>query len=159
MTIDIISYTSEQIAELTTEQLLEVRSAQRKKNVLLAERDKKIKECKQKLIDNGMMHSSAWQLMQEYYVTLYEAKVSDLREELLFYLHYLVKPETEEETNPYPLDYALSEVERYQVVKEYYETTYTDGTERFEVFKNDAVARQYLGELYATLYDVFLESV
>ncbi len=58
-------------------------------------------------------------------------------------------------TPPYSVDYALSEEDRMAVVKEYYETTYSDATERFTAFSNDTFAREYLGEMYAPLYHYF----
>ena len=41
-------------------------------------------------------------------------------------------------------------------MKNYYEETYTNADELFEVFVQDTVAPQYVGELYAPLYDHFL---
>ena len=157
MEIDIISYTAEQFAELTAEQLKEVRSAQLKKDKLEKALAARLLEEKQRMIENGTYLSSAWPLLKAKLQQDYNAEVAILRDGLLFYLHYSSKPE-EETGAPYPLDYSLSETERYKAVKAYYETTYSDGTERFNAFKQDAVARKYLGELYATLYDVFLES-
>ena len=57
---------------------------------------------------------------------------------------------------PYEVDYALSYEERLSVVKSYYEETYTNAQERFDEFRKDTVAPQYLGELYMPLYDYFL---
>ena len=41
------------------------------------------------------------------------------------------------------------------IVKEYYETTYTDEYERYAAFKKDEFAKVYIGELYAPLHDYF----
>ena len=57
---------------------------------------------------------------------------------------------------PYTINYAMTIEERLAVVRAYYESTYTDATERFEAFKADKVAPNYLGEEYAPLYDYYL---
>ena len=83
-------------------------------------------------------------------------EIETLREGLLMYLHYTVKPKEEEViSTPYDVDYSLSVTERYYQVKEYYESDYEDAQNRFEAFQNDEVAEKYLGELYYTLYDYF----
>lgn len=158
MELNIISYTAEQLAALTAEQLKEVRSAQLKKNALEKALAERLFQEKQKLVEKGTYYSDSWALLQKKLKDEHDSEVEILREGLLFYLHYSVKPEQEEEqTSPYPLDYSLSDRERYLIVRDYYEATYSDGVERFNAFKADTVARQYLGELYAALYDYFLE--
>ncbi|MBQ8309070.1 MAG: hypothetical protein IJX96_04475 [Clostridia bacterium] len=156
MIIDIISYTDAQYAALTEEQLLEVKSAQLKKNKLdLALEEAKLKE-KHRLIDNGIFLSKTWALYCEKLQAEHDSEVENLRESLLFYLRFSAKAETEEESGVgYTVDYALSIEERFAIVKQYYEINYTDETERFEAFKADKVAVAYLGELYAPLYDYF----
>ena len=154
MEIDIISYTAEQLAELTPEQLKEVRSAQLKKNKMAKDLEERLAKERQKLIHKGTYFSDAWGLLQKQLRKEHDKEVEILRDGLLFFLHYSSKPDAEA---PYPLDYSLSAEERFYVVQGYYQNAYTDGTERFNAFKEDAVARQYLGELYASLYDYFLE--
>ena len=157
MVIDIISYTDEQFAVLSEEQLLEVQQAQLKKNRLKAALDEDMQKEKFRLIDNGIFLSTIWRLVQWKLNKTYESEVQNIRDSLLFYLRYSSKPETgEAEEAPYTVDYSLSDTERFNIVKEYYETNYSDGEERFEVFKADTVAVKYLGELYAPLYDYFL---
>ena len=154
MEIDIISYTAEQLAELTPEQLKEVRSAQLKKNKMAKDLEERLAKERQKLIHKGTYFSDAWGLLQKQLRKEHDEEVEILRDGLLFFLHYSSKPEVE---SPYPLDYSLSAEERFYVVQGYYQNAYTDGTERFNAFKEDTVAKQYLGELYASLYDYFLE--
>ena len=158
MVIDIISYTDEQFAALSEEQLLEVKEAQFKKNKLYLKLEENLLKKKAKLSSNGILRSELWNLMQEEMWAQYEAEVELIREGLLFYLRFSSKPKGEEEESvPYEVNYALSVEERFRIVKTYYETAYTNGNERFEAFKADKVAPQYLGELYAPLYDYFLE--
>ena len=157
MEINIISYTEEQLAALSASQLREVRTAQLKKNQLEDELAERLVKEKQRMLENGTYYSPAYgQLILQLKQT-YGKKVETLRKSLLFYLHYSTKPQ-EEEYSPYPLDYSLSETERYYVVKAYYETTYPDPVERLNAFKADTNARKYLGELYGTLHDVFLQA-
>ena len=158
MVIDIISYTDQQFAALSEEQLLEVKEAQLKKNKLYLKLEKNLQKEKAKLSDNGILRSELWTLLHDELWAQYEAEVELIREGLLFYLRFSSKPSgEEEETVDYEVNYALTDTERFNIVKTYYETTYTDGAKRFEAFKADKVAPQYLGELYAPLYDYFLE--
>ena len=159
MTIDIISYTDEQFAQLTAEQLLEVRSAQLKKNRLDRQLEKdKLKE-KYRLIENGIFLSPLWEQYCQQLQIEHDEEVEAIRDALLFFLRFSNKPPMEDvEESPYEVDYSLPEDERAIIVREYYESAYTNGQERFDAFVADSVAKQYLGEWYATLYDYFLEA-
>lgn len=156
MVIDIISYTEAQYAALTAGQLQQVISAQKKKNALEREFSKKLAAKKAELIGNGMMHSELWDSVISDMYEEHQTELDTLREGLLLYLHYAVKPsDSEAMTSGYDLDYSLSPEERYELVKNYFETEYEDTQARFSAFKNDQNAEKYLGELYATLYDYF----
>ena len=160
MEINIISYTAAQYAALTAEQLQEVRSAQIKKNKLDAAYLENLEKEKHRLTENGTLLSTMWQATQNRMYADYAKEVETLREGLLFYLHYSTKPDNPEGSEiaaPYKVDYSLSDTERFQIVKDYYMETYTSANERFLAFKADEVAVQYLGELYAPLYDYFLQ--
>ena len=52
-------------------------------------------------------------------------------------------------------DYSLTLEERVQTVKNYYESKYSDASERFTAFKADTTAPSYLGEYYSAVYDYF----
>ena len=156
MTIDIISYTDEQYAELNDEQLLEVRSAQLKKNKLIESMEKNLQKEKERLVKNGIFTSNIWGMLQEKFAAKLETEITMLREALLFYLRFSSRPKTEEEENaPYVVDYSLSYEDRLAIVKTYYEATYTNALERYSEFKADSVAKPYLGELYSPLHDYF----
>lgn len=159
MTIDIITFTDAQFAMLTAEQLLEVKEAQLRKNELTAECEARLQKEKHRLVKNGIFHSERYTLLETKINAEYQAKMDLLREGLLFYLRYSMRPDasvTPDVDAPYTVDYSLSDEERLSVVKGYYESAYTDAKERFDVFKADTVAPQYLGELYKPLYDYFL---
>ncbi|MBE7100352.1 MAG: hypothetical protein E7364_01935 [Clostridiales bacterium] len=152
MEIDIISYTDEQYAVLTTEQIVEVRKAQVKKNKLGKKLEASLLDAEKRHIENGTYHSTPYQKTVEKLQAEYEQEVENVREDLLFYLRYTSRPNP---NVPYTLNYALTYPERELLVRDYYLTTYSNATERFEAFKADEVALQYLGERYASLYDYF----
>ena len=157
MTIDIISFTSEQFAALNAEQILQIKEAQLKKNALDRKLQQDMKKEKHRLIDNGMYLSGIWDKYCNNLREVHAQEVEALRDGLLFYLQYSAKPEKEDvQDAPYIVDYALEMADRYMIVRDYYMQAYTDRTERAAAFKADTVARQYLGELYATLYDYLL---
>ncbi len=157
MEIDIITYTDEQFAALSLSKIEEVRSAQLKKNKLTAKLEEDIAYYKRKLIDQGTYVSGILEKKTTELTEAYESEVEVIREALLFYLHFGRDDGDEGSASdaPYTVDYSLSEEERLAVVKTYYETAYTDASERFTVFSKDTVARTYLGELYASLYHYF----
>lgn len=160
MEIDIISYTDEQYAKLSPEQLLEVKAAQLKKNKLDQQLQKDIDDEKNRLATRGILLSKVWNMYCDKLRARHEEEVTAIREALLFYLRFSNKP-TEEETeqSPYVVDYSLTFEARLVIVRDYYNTAYTDDSQRFEAFKADEIAPQYLGEFYAPLYDYFLNKV
>ena len=161
MTIDIISYTSEQFAALTPEQLLEVKSAQLKKNKLLRKRDNEMEQEKHRLLDKGTFLSPVWGLYCEKLTAQYDEEITQIRDALLFYLQYGSRADAEtEEGAPYLVDYSLPIPDRVTIVKEYYETTYNKNWELIlEKFDEDKVAVVYLGEYYARLRDHFIMGI
>lgn len=153
MVIDIISYTEEQLAALSEEQILEVKTAQQKKNELTEKLQENKDAFKRKLIENGTFLSHVWPLICQKYDEEYTQQVNALHDALLFYLHYTSRSSVA--TEKYPIDYALSAEQRFYDVRDYYESTYTDPQERYDAFKADTVAKLYLGEMYAPLHDYF----
>ena len=156
MEIDIIEYTDEQLAALSAGQLQQVISAHKKKVALELALEKKLAEKRAELIDNGMLHTSLWTALKNELLAECDRDLAQLREGLLLYLHYSVKPkESEILMCPYELDYSLALTDRYLLVKAYYEKEFTDPWARFEAFKHDKIAVTYLGQMYESLYDVF----
>lgn len=154
MNIDIITFTNEQYATLNEAQLKEVYEAQVKKDRLGWKRDEDMQKEKYRLVKNGTFASQIWSAYCAQRQAEYEREVEILRESLLFFLRYSVRGDGDDEA-PYVVDYALSETERAKIVKEYYEATYNNATERFNAFKEDLVAVRYLGEMYAPIWDYF----
>lgn len=154
MTIDIISYTDEQFAGMTEEQILEVENVQLKKNRLTANLKEKKRKEKFRLLKAGVFRSGIFEKICEALDAAYNQEVENLRDGLLFYLRFAARPGTGESA-PYPLDYSLDYESRLKAVREYYDGAYTDKSEKFKAFKGDKVAMNYLGELYAPLYELY----
>ncbi len=163
MEIDIIDYQPEQYAALSNEALEKIRAAQQRKDALTLAFEKKLAKEKQKMMDNGSFLSNIWVRLQAEMTTEHEAEVQVVRENLLFYLHYADADKEYDEggssTIPYPVDYALTEMERVVVVRDYYLSAYTDAEARFNAFKEDTFAKGYLGESYAALWHYFQEQI
>ena len=154
MEIDIISFTDEQFAALTEEQLLEVENVQMKKNRLTEDLEEEKRKEKFRLLKAGVVRSGIWTGICDSLDASYEREVEWLRDGLLFYLRFASKP-PEETSAPYEVDYSLSYEKRLEIVREYYDSTYSDPEEKFPAFKQDKVALNYLGELYAPLYELY----
>ena len=153
MEIDIISYSPSQYAVLTDEQLLQVKEAQVKKNNLLQKLENQLQAEKERLVENGMIHSGIWATVEKKLRAQCETEVAWVRETLLFYLRY---SGAEGVANaPYVVDFSLSETERLEIVKNYYMGAYTDPIERLNAYEKDDVAMKYLAEYYSVLYDYF----
>ncbi len=157
MTIDIIEYSELQYAALSSEKLEKIRAAQLKKDKLLQTLAARLKEEKQRLIDGGIFPSTMYAALETELTAACQAEIEEVREGLLFYLHYATNDGASGESTspsdvPYTVDYSFTVEERLAVVRGYYETTYPDAAARFNAFKEDAFAKSYLGELYAPLY-------
>lgn len=158
MVIDIITYTDEQFAYLSTEQIMEVKTAQLKKNALLKKKTQLCKEEAFRLQRNGMYSTPIYKKYCDSVEAEYAEKIEEIRNALLFYLQYTSRPDdTEEQEAPYIVNYALSTSERLEIVRNYYDSTYTDPVERFNAFVQDEVAKVYLSEFYSPLYHVYKE--
>ncbi len=160
MEIDIIDYTAEQYAVLTTKQLQEVREAQKKKDALNRACEKRLQKEQLRMMDEGSFLSNMWSKLETEIKAEYEVEISVLRESLLFFLHYSgneydtdaggTKP-----TVSYSVDYSLSQEERMIAVRDYYLSAYSDATARFNAYQEDAFAKSYLGEGYASIWHYF----
>ncbi len=156
MTIDIINYTDEQFGVLTAARLKAIENAQIKKNKLLSNLNEELLKERGRLIDRGIFLSNLWQKRETELTEACNEAVARVREELKFYLKYTSNGGSKEESDaPYDLDYSLSEIERLEMIKTYYEFTYSDPARRFSVFRQDDVAKVYLGERYGPLYHYF----
>lgn len=154
MKIDIISYTDEQFAGLTEAQLQEIRLVQAEKDELSARLEKAKEKEYFRILKNSTMRSLLYEQACARLDAEYEAEGERLRNGLIFYLQYTCRGnDTSADDAPYMVNYALSYEERYVIVREYYMSAYDDASQRFEAFRLDVIARNYLGEYYATLSD------
>ena len=155
--IDIISFTEEQFSLLAKGQLQTVKTAQQRKDRLYKALQEKLRKEKHRLVKNGVFCSRIFNFIEDRLTFEYEREVEIIRQCLLFYLHYSMKPnQSTTDSVTYLVDYSLSEEERMGVVREFYESTYTnDAKGLYAAFLQDMVAPQYLGELYAPLHDYF----
>ena len=157
MTIDIISFTDEQFALLSETQIQEVKSVQAQKDKLTNALSGAKKKEKFRLLKQGIFRSAVYELICAALDAEYAVKIEKLKDSLLFYLRFSTKVDIDEsESSPYTVDYSLTYQERFNVVKAYYLDAYSDSTERFETFKLDKIAPNYLGEFYSTMHDYLM---
>ena len=151
-TIDIITFTSTQFSLLTVGQLQTVKTAQQQKDRLYKKLQQKLRKEKYKMVKNGVYRSEIYRLLEERLMAEYEKDVAVIKDCLLFYLRYSMKTAAAAEMAPYRVDYSLTDEQRMLVVKEFYVKNYPNAVERFELFLQDKVAPQYLGEMYPPLF-------
>ena len=155
MTIDIISFTDEQFAQLSEEQILEIENAQLEKNRLTQKLEEEKRTERFRLLKAGVFRSPVWEKICAELDGNYQQEVENIRDGLLFYLRFACRPDSGDA--PYPVDYSLTYEERLAAVKGYYEQTYPDAKERFAAFAQDQTAKNYLGEFYASLYELYAQ--
>ena len=155
MTIDIISFTDEQFAQLSEEQILEIENAQLEKNRLTQKLEEEKRTERFRLLKAGVFRSPVWEKICAELDWNYQQEVENIRDGLLFYLRFAFRPDSGDA--PYPVDYSLTYEERLAAVKGYYEQTYPDAKERFAAFAQDQTAKNYLGEFYASLYELYAQ--
>ena len=157
MTIDIISYTEDQLAALRLVQLAKVTRAQLKKNRLERKLEADMLKERNNLIENGTFNSALYEKIQEKLQQSYEEEVEAIRAELLSYLANSTTGKQEDANSVgYPVNYSYSYEQRFADVKSFYLYAYDNPQVRFDYFAADDVAKRYLGEYYAPLYDYFL---
>jgi hypothetical protein len=141
-----------QLAALSEEKLLEVKRTQQRKNNLEIKLGEEKRKEKFRLLKAGTFRSSIYEQICVALDEAYQRDVEALRDGLIFYLQF----SSASDGNPgYKVDYSLDFEARYEIVKAYYDSTYTNAEERFTQFKKDLVATKYLGELYAILFNLY----
>lgn len=156
MTIDIVDYPDEVYEVLNSQQYYKVQYAQHRKNALLEELEEETQKAKQALIQKGTYVSELFAKTQAKLREKYETKIDLVKKELIAYLGNTMRPgHTHDFEAPYVLNYALSQYQRYKLVKKYYTEAYPNATERLNAFKNDVLAMTYIEEYYETLYTFF----
>ncbi|HIX08910.1 MAG TPA: hypothetical protein H9683_01880 [Firmicutes bacterium] len=158
MTIDIIDLTDPEYSDLSPVQLSMVRVAQGKKNDILADAEEEKTRLQDQLIVNNFARSSIFTYAEARVDAEASAQVDAVREDLLYQLAYEALGSEGNEQGPYRYpenpNYNLSASQRFLVVRNYYMQATDDPEARLQAYAMDTLARQYLGEFYATLYDL-----
>ena len=166
MVYDIIDMTEEEFAALSSVQLRLLRTAQVAKNELLNKLEDSIENAKTLFLAKGTIRSSIYvNFIAKLREDTAEA-IAELADKLRFNLDQsayepdgggdVTDPDPGEDgENGYIVDYRLSYVDRYVIVRDYY-LSITDRDERIALYEQDEVAKKYLQNYYATLYDVLL---
>ena len=158
MTIDIIDLTDPEYSDLSPVQLSMVRVAQGKKNDILADAEEEKTRLQDQLIVNNFARSSIFTYAEARVDAEASAQVDAVREDLLYQLAYEALGSEGNEQGPYRYpenpNYNLSASQRFLVVRNYYIQATDDPEARLQAYAMDTLARQYLGEFYATLYDL-----
>ena len=162
MTFDIIEITEAEVENLATIRLKLLRTAQQKKNELYHKLQSTLGEQKRLIYSNGMKDSSLLEQITAELTAEYNYQVEILKEQLLFNMS-MGEPTTGDETGGssgdeygYVVDFELSYMERYIVVRNYY-LTIEDPNERVALLREDKMAKAYLGSYYDTLLNYLLQ--
>ena len=158
MTIDIVDLTDEKYADLNAVQMAMVRAAQVKKNEIVAEADEEKASIQRQLVANNFARSYV-QVMANARINMAQYKaIEALKEDLDYQLAYESLGSEGNEQGPYRYpenpNYNLTPSQRFLVVREYYMSVTDDPDARLQAYTVDSLARTYLGEYYATLYDL-----
>ncbi len=158
MTIDIIDLSDPEYSDLNAVQMAMVREAQQKKNEILASAQKEKEEYFSILVSNNMARNTFYALTQARLDAEAEAKIQAVKDDLDYQLAYEALGSEGDENGPYRYpenpNYNLAPSQRFLVVRAYYMQATEDAEARLAAYAADTLAREYLGEFYATLYDL-----
>lgn len=158
MEFDIIEITEEELEMLTTIQVKLLRTAQQNKNELYHNLQADLQTYYNLCNTNNVYLSSLYTDKKAELEKEYEYQVEILREQLIYNMS-MGEPTHDGETGDsgsddtgYIVDYELSYLERYIVVRDYY-LSIEDPAERMALYAADETAQDYLGSYYTSLYD------
>jgi len=158
MTFDIIDVTQAEVDEMAVIKQKLIRTAQQKKDELKVKLDNQLYELKLMVASNEVQQSTVYNQLAAELTDEYERQVAVLKEQLEYNLS-INEPTSSDETgdsgtdnSAYVVDYELSYVERYIIVRDYY-LTIEDANERLALLQQDAIAQNYLGTYYNVLFD------
>lgn len=158
MIFNIIEISETEFLQLNVVQQKLIRTAQQKKNELAHKMENELSAYKQLLYSNGMINSTLYAAMEKELSAEFDYQVEILREQLIYNLT-IKEPTNDGETggsgsdnSSYPVDYELSYLERYVLVRDFY-LTIEDPVERLNLLAADTVAMEYLGSYYNSLFN------
>ena len=158
MTIDIVDLTDEKYADLNAVQMAMVRAAQVKKNEIVAEAEEEKASIQRQLVANNFARSYVQVMANARINTAQYKAIEALKEDLDYQLAYESLGSEGNEQGPYRYpenpNYNLTPSQRFLVVREYYMSVTDDPDASLQAYTVDSLARTYLGEYYATLYDL-----
>ncbi len=159
MEFNIIAVTEAELEAFTLIQQKLLRTAQKAKNELEHKMQLALVEFEKMLYANNTYRSGLYLAKQAELQQEVDYQVAILREQLIFNMA-LNEPTTDGETGDsggsedagYIVDYELSYLERYILVRDYY-MAIEDVSERMALYAADETAKNYLGTYYSSLYD------
>ncbi len=158
MIIDIVDLTDPEYSDLNAVQVAMVREAQQKKNKILARAEEEKTEYLSLLVAGDMARNSFYALTKARVDADAQAEIAAVKEDLDFQLAYEALGSEGDDNGPYRYpenpNYNLVPSQRFLVVRNYYMRLTDDPEARLAAFAADSLARSYLGEFYATLYDM-----
>lgn len=158
MIIDIVDLTDPEYSDLNAVQVAMVREAQQKKNKILARAEEEKTEYLSLLVAGDMARNSFYALTKARVDADAQAEIAAVKEDLDFQLAYEALGSEGDDNGPYRYpenpNYNLVPSQRFLVVRNYYMRLTDDPEARLAAFSADSLARSYLGEFYATLYDM-----
>ena len=158
MIIDIVDLTDPEYSDLNAVQVAMVREAQQKKNKILARAEEEKTEYLSLLVAGDMARNSFYALTKARVDADAQAEIAAVKEDLDFQLAYEALGSEGDDNGPYRYpenpNYNLVQSQRFLVVRNYYMRLTDDPEARLAAFAADSLARSYLGEFYATLYDM-----
>ena len=158
MIIDLVDLTDPEYSDLNAVQVAMVREAQQKKNKILARAEEEKTEYLSLLVAGDMARNSFYALTKARVDADAQAEIAAVKEDLDFQLAYEALGSEGDDNGPYRYpenpNYNLVPSQRFLVVRNYYMRLTDDPEARLAAFAADSLARSYLGEFYATLYDM-----
>ena len=166
MTFDIVDFTEEELFALSTVQMRLLRTAQQNKDELTALLAADKRSLYAKLAEAGMLNSNIYADKCDELDDEYERQVAVLKDNLIYNMSLNVPGDGDDDAGDtgdgsdasYIVDYTLSYLDRYQIVRNYY-MSIEDPAERLALYGADTVAQSYLGHYYNTLYNVFSQYI
>lgn len=165
MTFDIIDMEEEDLLALSTVQMRLLRTAQQEKDDLTCELERDKQTFYNIVVADGMLNSGIYDAKCDELDEEYEQKVAVLKDNLIYNMSLNVPTGDDGDTGGgddsdvgYIVDYSLSYLDRYQIVRNYY-MSISDPAERIALYTADTTAKDYLGQYYNTLYNVFSQYI
>ena len=165
MTFDIIDMEEEDLLALSTVQMRLLRTAQQEKDDLTCELERDKQTFYNIVVADGMLNSGIHAAKCDELDEEYEQKVAVLKDNLIYNMSLNVPTGDDGDTGGgddsdvgYIVDYSLSYLDRYQIVRNYY-MSISDPAERIALYTADTTAKDYLGQYYNTLYNVFSQYI